>query len=88
MSQLPHLSQTTQPMEVTLKNRLFLVFDQSTFSLKIGSCEHCVVKEQGRPTRAWEAQGDQELDFERDKLLAGLAALGIEVRLKEQYICP
>jgi hypothetical protein len=88
MRQQPEIPETAMPVEVVLKPPLFLVFDQTTFSLKIGTCEHCVVQEQSRPARAWEAQGDKELDFERDKLLAGLATLGIEVRLKEQYICP
>ncbi len=31
--------------------------------LKIGTCEHCVVREHGRPAMAWDADGDKELDF-------------------------
>jgi len=88
MSKQPEVPETIKPVESVLNLSLFLVFDSTTSSLKIGTCEHCVVQEQGRPARAWEAQGDKELDFERDKLLAGLAALGLEVKLKEQYICP
>lgn len=66
MSQLPQLSQPEEPVEAKIaKHPLFIVFDQSSFNLKIGTCEHCVVREQGRPARAWEAEGDKELDFER-----------------------
>jgi hypothetical protein len=71
-----------------IPHQLFVVFDQTNLTLKIGTCQHCVVQEQGRPARAWEAEGDKELDFDRDKLVAGLAALGIEVKLESEYVCP
>jgi hypothetical protein len=35
---------------------LHIVLEQDT--LKIGTCFHCVVKEPGRPDRAWNADGD------------------------------
>lgn len=57
-------------------------------SLKIGTCDHCVVREQGRPQRAWNADGDRELDFNRDGLIAQLKALGVVVRVDQEYVCP
>lgn len=56
--------------------------------LKIGTCLHCVVQEQGRPERAWNPDGDRELDFPRDELIAELARLGVSVEIVEQYVCP
>jgi hypothetical protein len=56
--------------------------------LKIGTCGHCVIEEPGRPERAWNAEGDKDLDFDRDKLLAELALRGITVDIVEQYVCP
>lgn len=56
--------------------------------LKIGTCQHCVVQEQGRPARAWNPNGDAELDFNRDELIARLAALGVRVAITEEYVCP
>lgn len=56
--------------------------------LKIGTCMHCVVKEQGRPARAWEPDGDKELDFPRNQLLEELARLGVNAEIVEQYVCP
>ena len=69
-----------QPVE------LHIVLEQGT--LKIGTCFHCVVKEPGRPDRAWNADGDKELDFDRDQLLARLAALGVTIEITQQYVCP
>ncbi len=46
-------------------------------SLKIGTCEHCVIKEPARPERAWPAVRDRELDFDRDALIAALQKLGV-----------
>lgn len=57
-------------------------------TLKIGTCEHCVVHEPGRPARAWNANGDAELDFDRDALLAALARLGVQTTVLEEYVCP
>ena len=57
-------------------------------ALKVGTCSHCVLEESGRPARAWDAQGDRELDFDRDRLLEKLAALGVVVVSKEEYMCP
>ncbi|MGH2496539.1 MAG: hypothetical protein ACRDIV_17715 [Ktedonobacteraceae bacterium] len=57
-------------------------------SLKVGSCEHCVVKEVGRPDRAWDPMGDSELDFDRDQMIQRLAALGVQVTITQEYVCP
>ena len=57
-------------------------------AFKAGTCAHCVVLERGRPHRAWDADGDRELDFERDTLLATLAELGVEIVARQSYICP
>jgi hypothetical protein len=56
--------------------------------IKIGTCMHCVVQEQGRPERAWNPDGDKELDFPRDELIAQLAQRGVHVEILEQYVCP
>jgi hypothetical protein len=56
--------------------------------LKIGTCDHCVIQEVGRPERAWNADGDKELDFPRDRLLEELARLGVTTTIVEQYVCP
>lgn len=56
--------------------------------LKIGTCLHCVVHEQGRPERAWDPNGDRELDFPRDQLIAELAQRGVRVEIVEEYVCP
>ena len=65
---------------------LHIVLEQGT--LKVGTCFHCVVKEPGRPDRAWNADGDKELDFDRDQLLARLAALGVTTKITQEYVCP
>lgn len=57
-------------------------------ALKIGTCSHCVVEEQGRPERAWDADGDKELDFDRETLFAALADLGIVLINRQAYVCP
>lgn len=56
--------------------------------LKVGSCEHCVVREPGRPERAWDADGDRELDFDRGRLIEHLARLGVTVSIMQEYVCP
>lgn len=65
---------------------LHVVLEQGI--LKIGTCFHCVVKEPGRPDRAWNADGDKELDFDRDQLLAHLATLGVTTEITQEYVCP
>ena len=67
--------------------KLFLVFDLGQQHLKVGTCRHCVVGEPVRPTRAWDAEGDKALDFDREALMTGLAAYGIQLTLRDQYIC-
>ena len=66
--------------------QLYITLDNG--QLKIGTCMHCVVQEQGRPERAWDPDGDRELDFPRDELIAQLAQLGVKVEIIEQYVCP
>lgn len=56
--------------------------------VKVGTCEHCVIYEQGRPDRAWDAEGDRELDFDRDQYFALLASLGIVITERQAYVCP
>ena len=65
---------------------LHIVLEQGT--LKIGTCFHCVVREPGRPDRAWNADVDKELVFDRDQQLARLAALGVTAEITQEYVCP
>lgn len=57
-------------------------------SFKVGTCEHCVLIEEGRPDRAWDADGDTELDFDREHYFALLAQLGIVMQERRAYVCP
>ena len=57
-------------------------------SYKIGTCSHCVLFEVGRPNRAWDANGDKDLDFDRGRYFALLAKLGIVMTDRQAYICP
>ncbi|HVU69518.1 MAG TPA: hypothetical protein VHD63_20455 [Ktedonobacteraceae bacterium] len=57
-------------------------------AFKAGTCAHCVIEERGRPGRAWDADGDNELDFARDTLFAHLADLGVVLINRKAYICP
>jgi hypothetical protein len=57
-------------------------------ALKIGTCGHCVIQEPGRPDRAWNPDGDRELDFDRDTLIQHLRDLGITVQITQEYVCP
>lgn len=57
-------------------------------SFKAGTCAQCVIEERGRPARAWEADGDRALDFDRETLLAELAALGVHLTNRHAYVCP
>lgn len=91
-----HLLFTPAPLPLSLAQasissaeQTMAVTTMGSLSLKIGTCEHCVIHEQGRPSRAWDAKGDDsELDFDRNALLTALAELGVEVQLVEQYVCP
>jgi hypothetical protein len=56
--------------------------------LKVGTCDHCVIHEQGRPERAWNPRGDSELDFDREALIAQLRSLGVIVQIEQEYVCP
>lgn len=57
-------------------------------AFKAGTCAHCVVEERGRPARAWNADGDRDLDFDRERLLAELADLGVQITDRRAYVCP
>jgi hypothetical protein len=57
-------------------------------SYKVGTCEHCVLWEHGRPDRAWDADGDEELDFDRDWYFTLLTKLGIVMTDRQAYVCP
>lgn len=59
-----------------------------TGEFKVGTCPHCVISERERPSRAWSADGDRDLDFARDTLFAELAALGIQIVERQAYVCP
>jgi hypothetical protein len=66
--------------------QLFLSMDAAN-QVQIGSCEHCV-REARRPDRAWEPEGDRELDFDREALIEKLRARGIHLIITDQYVCP
>jgi hypothetical protein len=66
--------------------QLFLSVDASN-QVQIGTCEHCV-REPGRPERAWNPDGDRELDFDREALIEKLRARGIQLIISDQYVCP
>jgi hypothetical protein len=59
-----------------------------TGELKVGTCNHCVISEVGRPDRAWNNDGDKELDFNRDLLISNLRNLGVTVQISQEYVCP
>lgn len=67
-------------------SEIYLVLENGM--VKVGTCDHCVIEELGRPARAWDAQGDTELDFPRDELIAALKASGVEVVITQEYVCP
>lgn len=73
--------------DVPEQEELHVHLDANGF-LKIGTCSHCVVQEPGRPARAWQANGDCELDFDRDQFLSRLAAFGVVTTITEEYVCP
>lgn len=60
----------------------------SDTSYKIGTCSHCVLMERGRPERAWDADGDNDLDFDRDQYFALLSTLGLVMSDRQAYVCP
>jgi len=57
-------------------------------SYKIGTCEHCVLLEHGRPDRAWDADGDKDLDFDRNRYFTLLSRLGVVMTDRQAYVCP
>ncbi len=71
----------------SLASELHVAIDADA-SYKIGTCDHCVLVERGRPTRAWDADGDKELDFDRDRYFAYLATFGIVMTQRQAYVCP
>jgi hypothetical protein len=74
---------TTPP---TTSPALYVVIAGNT--LKMGSCNHCVIEEKGRPARAWNPDGDRELDFNRDAFIATMRSLGVNVEIEQEYVCP
>lgn len=68
-------------------NELHLRIEQNGL-VKIGTCAHCVLEEEGRPDRAWNPDGDKELDFNRDQLLEDLKNLGVTTEITQEYVCP
>jgi hypothetical protein len=77
------MTTTTTPLAQTLHLKI-----DADGSLKIGTCEHCVIQELGRPNRAWDPDGDRELDFDRDTLIQQLGELGVQVTITQEYVCP
>ncbi len=69
------------------RKKLYVKIDDDG-AVKIGTCMHCVVREQGRPIRAWNANGDAELDFPRDLLVHRLAEFGLQIEIEQEYVCP
>ncbi|GHO50858.1 hypothetical protein [Ktedonospora formicarum] len=69
------------------RKRLYVRIDDDG-SVKLGTCQHCVVREKKRPNRAWPADGDRALDFPRDRLLQRLAPYGLQVEIEQEYVCP
>jgi hypothetical protein len=67
--------------------QLHVAIDEGA-AYKIGTCEHCVCLEVGRPVRAWDADGDKDLDFPRDRYFQLLGQLGIVLTDREAYVCP
>jgi hypothetical protein len=86
---LPGVWSWEQPAgpEETSGELLYVALEADS-SYKIGTCEHCVLREQGRPERAWDAQGDAELDFDRERYFALLADLGVCLSERQAYVCP
>src|SRR5690349_2657373 len=72
----------------SLRARELHVAIDTDASYKIGTCQHCVLFEHGRPDRAWDADGDNDLDFDRDAYFALLAKLGIVPIDRQAYVCP
>ncbi len=66
---------------------LYALVEQDA-SFKVGTCEHCVLVEPGRPASAWDANGDTELDFDRDRYFALLGKFGIVIGERQAYVCP
>lgn len=75
---------TTLPLATTL----CAAIDVEDAAYTVGTCPHCVLDEQGRPDRAWEPNGDRDLDFDREQYFALLAKLGLVLTDREAYICP
>lgn len=66
---------------------LYVAIDADA-SFKIGTCEHCVLAERGRPARASYPDGDRALDFERDAYFRLLAHFGLVLQERTAYVCP
>ena len=68
---------------------LFVAISRDGLLVQVGTCGHCVVREKGRPERAWDPDlQESELDFDRDGLVKRLAAWGVQLTIIDQYICP
>ena len=80
--------QQQDPTTTTTTEPKTIYISLTTQTIKVGTCDHCVVTEKGRPDRAWDAEGDRELDFDRDALIQRLATLGVQVDITQQYVCP
>ena len=84
---IPGLSQQGEMQPPPLAAELYVAITTDA-SFKVGTCEHCVLFEQGRPARAWDADGDAELDFDRDRYFSLLKQFGIVMKERQAYVCP
>lgn len=85
---VPGGPQLTQPTPESLAAPQLHVAIETNAAYKIGTCDHCVLQELGRPARAWDADGDHDLDFDRDSYLALLVQFGLVLTERQAYICP
>lgn len=57
--------------------------------VKVGTCDHCVLREKGRPERAWDPDQERsELDFPLEDLRSRMAYFGLLVHDEQEYVCP
>lgn len=75
------------PVQGATPPRALYITLGSQGAFKVGTCAHCV-SEPGRPDRAWDADGDRDLDFDRERLFTFLGELGIEIVDRQAYVCP
>jgi hypothetical protein len=83
---LPVLQEAAPPQPLLASELHVAIAPDAAF--KIGTCAHCVLFEEGRPARAWDADGDTELDFDRTRYFTLLARFGLVMHDRQAYVCP